>query len=92
MLNVLRPDRLKIDKAFVRPLGGQATDSDAIASMVIGLTNILKMSVIAEGVETVEQSAKLQAMGCVFGQGYLFAKPLPVEQLESWLRDKGAFK
>ncbi len=86
-LNVLKQlnvDRLKIDRAFVQEIN-QSGDASGIATLVVALGRQLNLSTIAEGVETQEQRACLQAMGCQEGQGYLFARPLTAEQLEVWL-------
>ena len=77
-------DRLKIDRAFVQEIN-QSGDASGIATLVVALGRQLNLSTIAEGVETQEQRACLQAMGCQEGQGYLFARPLTAEQLEVWL-------
>ena len=77
-------DVLKIDKAFVAGLGRNAEDT-AIVGAVIALAHILGMQVTAEGVETVEQAHLLRELACELGQGYLFARPLTPEGLETWL-------
>jgi EAL domain-containing protein (putative c-di-GMP-specific phosphodiesterase class I) len=70
---------LKIDQTFVRRLG---TDDDALAIVktIIALAHQLGRQVIAEGVETAEQLVILRSLGCEYGQGYYFAKPLPPEE------------
>jgi EAL domain-containing protein (putative c-di-GMP-specific phosphodiesterase class I) len=74
-------DRLKIDRSFVSDLPDSAS-SRAIAQAIVSLGDALGLSVIAEGVETERQQQILAELGCNAYQGYLFSKPLPVEQLE----------
>jgi len=71
-------DKIKIDQSFVRHLD-KRDDCIAIVRAVLSLGNSLGMRVIAEGVETEEQLAILQAEGCEQVQGYLFSKPKPKE-------------
>jgi diguanylate cyclase (GGDEF)-like protein len=66
---------LKIDQSFVRRLGAD-DDALAIVKTIIALAHQLGRQVIAEGIETAEHLAMLRSLGCEFGQGYLFAKPL----------------
>jgi EAL domain-containing protein (putative c-di-GMP-specific phosphodiesterase class I) len=58
--------------------------------MVIQLGRNLGLSVIAEGVEDERQADILEALGCPLAQGYLFARPMTVEQLRDWLKQNGA--
>jgi diguanylate cyclase (GGDEF)-like protein len=69
---------LKIDQSFVRRLG---TDDDALAIVrtIIALAHQLGRQVIAEGIETAEHLAILRSLGCEYGQGYFFSKPLSPE-------------
>jgi diguanylate cyclase (GGDEF)-like protein/PAS domain S-box-containing protein len=69
-------DVLKIDQSFVRGIGLDANDM-AIADAIIGMAQGLHLDVIAEGVETAEQAAYLQAHGCRSAQGYYYSVPLP---------------
>ena len=75
-------DQLKIDQSFVRDLLTDANDV-AIARTIVGLAESLGLSVIAEGVETEGQRVCLAQQGCQAYQGYLFSKPLPVEEFEA---------
>jgi EAL domain-containing protein (putative c-di-GMP-specific phosphodiesterase class I) len=68
-------DTIKIDRTFVAGLDGEADRS--IVEAVIALAHGLRISVVAEGIETEAQFEILRAMGCDTGQGYLFARPLP---------------
>jgi EAL domain-containing protein (putative c-di-GMP-specific phosphodiesterase class I) len=69
---------VKIDKSFVDDLGTDAF-GDALCVAVIGLAKRLNMTVVAEGVEEQRQSDLLTELGCDWGQGYLYNKPLGVE-------------
>jgi EAL domain-containing protein (putative c-di-GMP-specific phosphodiesterase class I) len=78
-------DQLKIDQGFVRDILEDPNDA-AISNMVIALASSMKLSVIAEGVETVAQRDFLANQGCYVYQGYLFSKPVPVTVFEAWLQ------
>ena len=77
-------DILKIDKSFVAELGQQG-EATAIVASVIHLAQALALGTIAEGVETAEQRNQLSVLGCDSGQGYLWARPAPPEEVTSWL-------
>ena len=83
-------DKLKIDIAFIREVTTNPQDA-AIARTIIELAHSLNLQVIAEGVETPEQLDFLKKNGCDQVQGYLFSKPLPVLELEAYLRERGCF-
>jgi diguanylate cyclase (GGDEF)-like protein len=70
---------LKIDQSFVRRLGTE-DDALAIVKTIIALAHQLGRQVIAEGVETAEHLAILRSLGCEYGQGYYFSKPLPPDE------------
>ena len=72
------------DQSFVRRLGAD-DDALAIVKTIIVLAHQLGRQVIAEGVETAEQLTILRALGCEYGQGYVFAKPLPCADVPSFL-------
>ncbi|MFG6459315.1 putative bifunctional diguanylate cyclase/phosphodiesterase [Roseateles sp. BYS96W] len=84
-LRQLQVDRLKIDRAFVHE-AQSSTAGSTIAQMVVNLGHGLGLTVIAEGIETEEQRQYLIGLGCHEGQGWLFAKPMPADQLEAWLK------
>ena len=74
---------LKIDRTFVARLGQpDRSDSATVVSAVLAMARALGLRVVAEGIETPEQRALLQAMGCQSGQGYLLGRPAP---LAHWL-------
>lgn len=81
-------DTLKIDRSFVDGLGQDSQDT-AIVQGIVALARALKLSVTAEGIEDVEQHAQLRELGCDHGQGYLFAKPVTAERLDTLLEGGG---
>lgn len=83
-LTQLPLNQLKIDQSFVHHIGTKASDATIIQT-IIGMANNLGMEVIAEGVETQEQRDFLEANGCNLYQGYLFGKPVPIEDFEALL-------
>lgn len=74
-------DYLKIDRSFVRNLARESDDM-ALCEAIIVMAHKLNLSVIAEGIETLEQRDLLAAAGCDYGQGYLFSKPMVAAELE----------
>ncbi len=80
-------DQLKIDQSFARNIGVQPTDT-VIVQTIIGLADNPGMDVIAEGVETEEQRAFLERHACPTIQGYLFGKPVPIEQFALLLKQR----
>ncbi|MEN9236140.1 MAG: EAL domain-containing protein, partial [Gloeomargarita sp. GMQP_bins_25] len=79
--------QLKIDRLFVRHVLENPHDQ-AIVRMILALGETLHLDVLAEGVEQEGQRDFLVAQGCRIYQGYLFAPPLPVEELETWVAQR----
>ncbi len=77
-------DVVKVDRSFVRGMAADSTDRELVAA-VVGMGRALKLIVVAEGIETPEQADALRELGCEIGQGFLFAKPLPVAELDGLL-------
>jgi diguanylate cyclase (GGDEF)-like protein/PAS domain S-box-containing protein len=77
-------DALKIDRAFVVGMTMSA-EHMAIVSTIINLARALRIDVVAEGVETEEQAARLLAFGCDEAQGFLFSRPLPADDIAKLL-------
>ncbi|MDE2132594.1 MAG: EAL domain-containing protein, partial [Betaproteobacteria bacterium] len=84
-LKRFRISRLKIDQSFVRDVPDDPEDN-AIVTTVISLARSLGLRTVAEGVETERQAAFLKEQGCDEVQGYYYSKPLPVAELEAFLR------
>ena len=82
-------DSLKIDRSFIQDIPGDAGNV-AITQAVIGMAHSLRLTVIAEGVETREQFDFLRSHNCDEMQGYYFSKPLPEAQMTSLLEQAGA--
>lgn len=80
-------DILKIDRSFVSPLGNQVENRE-IVETIINLAVNLKMSVVAEGVETLEQILELKQLGCHYGQGYFFSRPLDSEGIKQLILNR----
>ena len=80
-LHTFPVDELKIDRSFVAGLGVRASDS-AIINSIVTLGRELGASVVAEGIETEAQRQTLLQLGCTIGQGFLFSRPVPAEQLD----------
>jgi EAL domain-containing protein (putative c-di-GMP-specific phosphodiesterase class I) len=79
-------DQLKIDRSFVRDILSDS-NGGAIAQAIISLSRTMGLSVIAEGVETDAQREYLLDLGCQAYQGYLFSRPIPIEEFELLLWD-----
>ena len=77
-------DTLKIDQAFVR---GKEKHNWAIVRAVCQLARSLGLSIVAEGVETIDHADMLSGLGCHIGQGYYFSRPLPTNDLENYFAE-----
>ncbi len=89
-LNRFPFDALKIDRSFIDGLGIEK-ERTAIVEAVIGMARALSLDAIAEGVESEAQLGELRRLGCDYGQGHLFSRPLAAEQVTQLLRD-GSFE
>ena len=83
-LKLLPLDQLKIDQSFVRDITSDPNDA-VLVKTIIDMARNFRLNVIAEGVETEAQLAFLKQHGCMAYQGYLFSKPVPLEEFEALL-------
>ena len=77
-------DTLKIDRSFISDMSEEGEGME-IARTILPMANNLRLDVIAEGVETIEQVALLKKLHCKYGQGYYFSKPLSAEGTKALL-------
>jgi EAL domain-containing protein (putative c-di-GMP-specific phosphodiesterase class I) len=84
-------DQLKIDQSFVHDVQADASAA-AIVQTILALVRNLRLFVIAEGVETAQQHAFLKEHGCDGFQGYLFSRPVPIDQFEEFARGRGTVR
>ncbi|MGV2827942.1 putative bifunctional diguanylate cyclase/phosphodiesterase [Myxosarcina sp. GI1(2024)] len=83
-LRTLPIDALKIDRSFVQNLDSKDKNNKIVEAIVM-MAKSLGLKVIAEGIETQKQLVKLRGLQCIYGQGYLFSRPLHHQSLKSWL-------
>ncbi|UEM04910.1 EAL domain-containing protein [Skermanella rosea] len=84
-------DSLKVDQSFVAAMC-RSTESRDMVRIIVDLAHLLKLEVIAEGIETAEDAKLLSDMACGFGQGYLFGAPLPPQEAAGWITSPGSAK
>lgn len=84
-LKRLPVDWLKLDQSFVADMCSNSNNA-SIVQGIIAIGKAFGLSMIAEGIETLEQGTMLMNIGCLYGQGYAIAKPMPNLQFEAWLR------
>ncbi|NQY87764.1 MAG: EAL domain-containing protein [Colwellia sp.] len=79
-------DVLKIDRSFINDMTSNSKDK-ALINAVIAMSHALNLKVVAEGIETKQQFELLRTLGCDYGQGYLFSKPLTTDDMTTLLKD-----
>jgi diguanylate cyclase (GGDEF)-like protein len=78
-------DTLKIDRSFVRSMEDGRQNGEIVRT-ILALADAMKLSVVAEGIESVHQLHQLRILSCCYGQGYLFSRPLPANEMDGILR------
>ena len=84
-------DTLKVDRSFVSTME-DGSENGEIVRTIIALAKNLGMDIVAEGIETVHQLHQLRVLNCEYGQGYLFSKPVPIEDAELLIAKKAAWQ
>ncbi|WP_052353801.1 putative bifunctional diguanylate cyclase/phosphodiesterase [Neobacillus jeddahensis] len=84
-LKKFKVDCIKIDRSFIKHIDDNIEDSTIVQSIIL-LAKGLRLKIVAEGVETLDQWEVLKYLNCHYIQGYLFSKPLPAERLAQLLR------
>ena len=74
-------DEVKVDKSFVDGLGSGNADDGALVNAIVSMAHSLRLEVVAEGIEKLAQRDDLWSMGCGLGQGYLYSRPVPPDEL-----------
>ncbi len=82
---------LKVDRSFVSTME-EGSENGEIVRTVIALAKALNLTVVAEGIETIHQFHQLRILGCEYGQGYLFSRPLPVSEITKLLTDRNQWR
>ena len=85
MFSKMLVDTLKLDMVFLRELQENGGNYD-ILTFIIRLAKNFNLQVVAEGIETIEQMEFLKGLGCDIGQGYYFARPMPMGEFEEYLQ------
>ena len=78
---------LKVDRSFVSTME-EGSENGEIVRTIIALAKALKLSVIAEGIESIHQLHQLRVLGCEYGQGFLFSRPVPAAEADKIVADK----
>jgi EAL domain-containing protein (putative c-di-GMP-specific phosphodiesterase class I) len=84
-LQLFPVDVIKVDKAFVAGMCGDSEHATLVRS-VLAIAAEFSLQVVAEGIRSEEQHAQLHRLGCDYGQGYLYSRPLPAAQIDELLR------
>jgi diguanylate cyclase (GGDEF)-like protein len=86
-LTTLPAHQLKIDRSFISVMETEAS-AETVVRAILDLAQALGLSVVAEGIETATAADSLRGMGCPTGQGYFYSRPLPLCDLDGWIRDR----
>ena len=86
-LRSLPISEVKLDRSFVAPMAS-SPDDYTIVSSTLQMAHGLGLSVVAEGIEDEDVAELLTGLGCALGQGYLWSRPLPADELLRWVRDR----
>ena len=82
---------LKVDRSFVGSME-EGSENGEIVRTIISLAKTLNLNVVAEGIESIHQLHQLRILGCEYGQGFLFSRPVPAAEIESMLEDENRWQ
>jgi EAL domain-containing protein (putative c-di-GMP-specific phosphodiesterase class I) len=82
-------DEIKVDRSFVSGVTTSERDR-TIVSSILRLGREMRLTTVAEGIETAAQAIRLTELGCGLGQGYHWSRPIPAEHLERWIASRSA--
>lgn len=85
-LSQLPVNEVKIDKSFIHSMNEKPANMELVQA-IVAMSHALGLKVIAEGIEDKEQQISLEEMKCFDYQGYLYAKPMPYDELETFLQE-----
>lgn len=83
-LRDLQVNEIKIDKSFIQNIDDHSHADQVLIDAILSIAHAFGSYVVAEGIETQQTLALLKSMNCYAGQGYLFAKPMPATEIDSW--------
>ena len=86
-LQLFPVNALKIDRSFIKKLNAGG-DNQKIVTHIVSLARSLNFEVIAEGLEMEHQLANVQNLNCDYGQGFLFARPMPFHAIDAWMESQ----
>jgi len=82
-------DILKVDRSFIESVASPGSSHAELVRTIVSLGRSLRLTTVAEGVETAEQAGVLRSMGCDYGQGFLFSRPMPAAGIDELLAVRG---
>jgi EAL domain-containing protein (putative c-di-GMP-specific phosphodiesterase class I) len=86
-LKLIPASEIKIDRSFIKDIFNDENDAELV-KIIIQIAKMMKMKIVAEGVETKAQAEILRILGCDYAQGFYFAKPMPFDEFIAYLKQQ----